>query len=137
MKLDQLNKKSIYHVPDGYFEHLPSKIQERIAEKKSQPSFVYAYKFQLAAVAIVIAFGLAWYLPNREPVNAESILATIETEDLIAYLNDSDLSTEELLEEAKFDMIDATEIESAIYDLPAENEEELNDLLNNIDLDTI
>ena len=116
-KLEDIPKKDIFKVPGGYFENLPSVIQSRVTSQKKEraflPSFSYALRYALPVV-ILGTIGYFWFNP-AEPKTAESILATIETEDLVAYLNETDLTTEELLESIQLDANDVDQLEDKIY----------------------
>jgi hypothetical protein len=51
-------------------------------------------------------------------LSAETILASIQTEDLVAYLDDADITTDELLEQVQLDHEEITNIESSVYEFP-------------------
>ena len=116
-RLEDIPKKDIFKVPEGYFEDLPSIIQSRVAGQKKEraflPTFSYALRYALPVV-ILGAVGYFWFNPGQ-PKTAESILATIETEDLVAYLNETDLTTDELLESVQLDANDVDHLEDEIY----------------------
>ena len=134
-KLDDISKKTVFNVPDDYFDELPSKIQARVGELKvsSQPSVFYRYKyaFLVPALAVVVVAFVLFFQPQRK--DAERILASIETEQLVAYLQETDITTEDLLENFEFNDEEIQQIESEVYKLDV-TEEELNSLL---DLDDI
>jgi hypothetical protein len=140
MKLEDLPKKEIFDVPEGYFEKLPGTIQARIAEDKqreSRPALRYAFQYALPLV-ILVTIGLVWFentsSPNQSP--AELLLAEIQTEDLVTYLDDTDMTTDELLENAALDATDAEEIEQAVYSLDLDDET-LDILSDEIDLNSL
>src|SRR5262245_33690840 len=117
-KLEDIPKKEFFNVPEGYFENLPTVVQSRIAgqkkEKALRPVFSYALRYALPVVILGV-IGYFWLGPKSNPTDAESILATIDTEDLVAYINESDLTTEELLESVQLDENDVDQIEGEIY----------------------
>jgi len=131
-KLEDIPKKDVFKVPEGYFENLPTIIQSRVAgrnkEKVFFPAFSLALRYALPVVVLGV-IGYFWLGPKAEQKSAESILATIETEDLVAYLNETDLTTEELLESVQLDASDVDELEGEIYgeDLTDQNFEEILD----------
>ncbi len=133
-KLEDIPKKQVFDVPEGYFEKLPGIIQSRVAseakEKYTRPVFSYAMRY---AIPLVLVFALVvfWFSRDVNVTSAESILASIETEDLVAYLDDADLSTDELLEEVVLDSNDVDEIEGAVYGFE-QSDEEIEDLLDEI-----
>lgn len=139
MKLEDLPKKEIFDVPEGYFEKLPGTIQARIAERKqseSRPVLRYAFQYALPLVTI-ITIGFLWFENNSSNQSStESLLAEIQTEDLITYLDNTDMSTDELLEHASLDATDAEEIEQEVYGLDLDDET-LDILTDEIDLNSL
>jgi hypothetical protein len=138
-KLEDIPKKEIFEVPDGYFERLPERIQTRISGSISstENSFIFRYKLQYALpLIIVVATGIYWFSAADQPENVESLLASVQTEQLVAYLGESDITTEDLLEHVVFNFEDLEEIESEVYPL-ATDTPEFENLVNEMDLDTI
>lgn len=133
-KLEDIPKKQVFDVPEGYFENLPGIIQARVAseskEKYSLPVFSYALRYALPLV-LGLALVIFWFNRDVEVTSAETILASIETEDLVAYLGDSDLSTDELLNNVVLDSNDVDEIEGAVYGFE-EIDADFEDLLDQI-----
>ncbi len=117
-KLEDIPKKQVFDVPEGYFEKLPGIIQSRVAtgskETYTRPVFSYALRYALPVV-VVFALVTFWFNRDVEVTSAESILASIETEDLVAYLDNADLSTDELLHHVILDSNDVDRIEEEVY----------------------
>jgi len=138
-KLEDIPKKEIFEVPEGYFENLPGIIQARVATQHKardiRPVFSYALRYALPVVVLFV-LGIFWFNRQSQMTSAESILASIQTEDLVAYLNDADVTTEELLEDATLDVEDANQIEEAVYGLEL-NEDDFEDILDEIDLNSL
>ncbi len=133
-KLEDIPKKRAFQAPDGYFDSLPARIRSRIDAGKPEvrPVFFLRYRLQYALPAILLlAVGLLWFA--QPPDSVAETLATIETEQLVAYLEDTGISTEELLNHLEFSPGEVEEIETEAYSLDL-TEEELNTLL---DLDTL
>jgi hypothetical protein len=61
-KLEDISKKNIFEVPDGYFEKLPGIIQARVAKPESTPWFVPTLKFALPIVAVLASWHLLVFL---------------------------------------------------------------------------
>jgi hypothetical protein len=125
MKLEDIEKKEIFKVPDGYFDALPSKIQSRIdgQSPKIEGSFVFRYKLQyVLPVIIFFVIGIFWFEARNRAKDAENILASIATEDLIAYLNESEIPTDEVLDHIEFNSLDLEEIETEVYELEVDDE---------------
>jgi hypothetical protein len=141
-KLEEIPKNDVFKVPDGYFDRLPGIIQARVATREKVPAFQplgYALRFALPAV-VLIAVGIFWFNHQfNEPATAESILATIQTDDLVAYLNTADFTTEELLDHASLDSEDASQIEEAVFglELDLDSQEDLEELFDDLDLNSL
>lgn len=118
-KLEDIPKKQIFEVPEGYFEKLPGIIQSRVVKPQLERSwwFTYRYSLRFALPAVILlAAGIFWFNSSQTDVTAENILASIQTEDLITYLNEGDLTTEELLEHVELDAEDVSTIEESVYE---------------------
>ena len=134
-KLEDIPKKQVFEVPDGYFEKLPGIIQSRVTKTSVQehwsPFYRYGLRFALPAV-LLLAFGIFWYQHSQENNSAEGILASIQTEDLVAYLGESDLTTEELLDEVHLNDDDANQIEESVYEFQLEDSD-IEEIFNEIE----
>lgn len=135
-KLDDIPKNHPFKVPEGYFDSLPEIIQTRVAKKsetkESKPYFRYALQYALPA--IVLAIVAVIYLTPRTPQTVDSMLASVSTEDLITYLEESEITADELLESMDLNAENVEAIESELYlnydEL--ENLSELESELNNL-----
>jgi hypothetical protein len=134
-KLEDIPKKEVFNVPDGYFDKLPGIIQARVAkpEKESSPVWGFALRYALPTV-VLLAVGIVWFNQSSKVVDAEQLLSSIQTEDLLAYLNDSDMTTEELLADVELSDDDAKEIEGNVYDLNLDDDS-LDDIVSEMELD--
>lgn len=135
-KLDEISKNHPFQVPDGYFERLPMDIQARIearsTQKISKPYFRYALQYALPALVLIIT--AVFYLKPDAP-SADSMLASVSTEELMVYLQETDISTDELIETMPFDDESVEALESEVYfnfDLEGNTVEEMNVELDNI-----
>lgn len=136
MKLDDIPKKSPFTVPDSYFEQLPGKVEARISgHRKKDTVFAFKYKLHYAIPAVLIlVVGIVWLTKPRQTSDVQSLLATVDTEQLVAYLNNSELTTEDVIDEVDFNVNDIEDIESEVYQLQIEDET-LDALLEDIDLE--
>ncbi|MBK5278441.1 MAG: hypothetical protein JJE09_06225 [Bacteroidia bacterium] len=138
-KLEDIPKKAIFEVPDGYFDKLPGIIQSRIAE--TEPSrertsyFVWSLRYALPALVLVVAsiFMYQNYYRNT-PSDAESMLASIGSQDLVDYLDEDEVSIEEILDgvniyELNPDELNTMELDFSDADLLELSEEFENDQL--------
>jgi hypothetical protein len=104
-RLEDLPKKQPFTVPDGYFENLPLRIQARIQAKDKEiswlPEFNFALKFALPVLVLGIVSIAVWTnLSKAEDSMAN--LDSVPTEQLLAYLEADEISTEEIIENATF-----------------------------------
>jgi len=133
MKLNDSHKKNIYKVPDGYFDELPQIIQTRIAEQNSKANHVwlsYGLKYALPIVLLIIVFTLSVINFNK-PETPEELLAEVSTEELILYLEESDITTEELIETVDYESMDLEfDNETDIINDSDINDKEMEQLLN-------
>jgi hypothetical protein len=133
-KLEDIPRKNIFEVPDGYFDKLPGIIQSRVASRNKQSWPVFTFSLRLAvSLMLVMAIAAVFWLnqPNADS-DPESILSSVQTEDLVAYLGEADLTTDELLDYVKLDAEDASQIEGSVYELQL-NDHNLEDILNEIE----
>src|SRR5690349_21257375 len=99
-KLEDIPKNHPFKVPEGYFDRLPEVIQARVANKsmvkEGKPYFRYALQYALPAIAMAIVAVI--YLTPNKPETIDTMLASVSTEDLVAYLEESEITADELLE---------------------------------------
>ena len=114
--LEDIPKKQFFTTPEDYFDKLPGKIQSRIstAKKGAERKLVLMYALRYALPLVVIA-GLIFFY-NSSPSDAETILASVDTEELINYLQESGMTTEEVLDNVKFSPEELEAIENEVYD---------------------
>lgn len=131
MKLDDIPKKNLFQVPDEYFEQLPGRIQSRVQGRQRQGAFYSRPVLRYAlATFLVAAVAFAWVWRGAGGSDAESpetILASLATGDLIAYLDEAEVTTDELLDELPLNASDANLIEEAVFNLEL-SEADLEDL---------
>ncbi len=139
IKIDELKKDNVFKVPEGYFEDLPSVIQSRVAQPaRNERSWVAQPMVRWATVAasvLVFVVYVTLFRSNVDTASAEILIAQIETEDLIAYLEYSDMTTEELITDYGLEniYIDDLEAESLFLEDIEIDELESLDLLESID----
>ena len=135
-KLEDIPKNHPFKVPEGYFDRLPGIIQARVGEKtdvkEAKPYFRYVLQYALPVVVLAIVAVI--YLVPSTPQNVDTMLASVSTEELVAYLEQSEITTEELLESMDLNTENIEAIESELY-LDFDELENLNELeseLNNL-----
>lgn len=140
INIEELKRdKPVYKVPDGYFEGLTSKIQDRIKEEEQvAPEKVWVPRLAWATPILIIAISII-YLMNvggNQPESVEDMLASISNEELIEYLDMTDVPTDEILAS-----VDGAFLEEAFSEANGEtdilndiNEEDLDGILDSYDL---
>jgi hypothetical protein len=138
-KPDNIPKKEFFNVPDGYFESLPGRIQARISKELpiQEQRFVTRYKLQYVfPVIIVLAATIFWFIPSQKSTDVQTLLSQVETKDLVRYLSESDITTEDILENVDFNSIDAEAIENEVYESDIDAQE-LDEILFDLNSENI
>lgn len=115
-KLDDIPKKNIFEVPDGYFDQLALKIQaktEAISPSKAIPVWSFTWKYALPIVVLVV--GGIIVLRPKAVQDTEQLLASIPTEHLVTYLHESEIGEAELLEAINFDDKDVDSLNMHVH----------------------
>ncbi len=86
-------------------------------------------RYALPAV-ILLAAVVFWLTPSNRNSTTESILASIETGDLVAYLNDDEFTLDELLEQVPLDDEDASKIQQSVYSLDTPDTTDIQSVLD-------
>ena len=120
-KLEDIPKKTIFEVPEGYFDKLPGVIQSRISEKKPvrEGASYFALSLRYALPAIVfIAASLFVYQNyyNSQASDVTSILASVDSQDLVDYLDEDEVSMEDILEDVSAGEINPDELNTMELD---------------------
>jgi hypothetical protein len=118
-KLEEIPKKDVFEVPEGYFDSLPARISARIEARKGSQApegfgWIPALRFAVP-VLMVAAAVYALYLAGPATQNPEKILASVSTEALYEFLDESDLSTEELVNTLDVENFDLDGLEENAY----------------------
>lgn len=140
-RLDEIPKKSLFEVPEGYFEKLPGVIQARVAIPTAAGMAWGRLALRYALPVLVLA-AAALFIINREPVRSpEEVIASLESEQLVAYLEETDLNIEDLLESipldgSEVDMLEVDALDNFGFDgFDEGNIDELVDEIDSIETD--
>jgi hypothetical protein len=130
-KLEDIPKKNIFEVPEGYFDQLPGVIQSRVATKSSSRlSWTVSLRYALPVV-IIVAVGILWFSNKGiSQGTIETQLETIQDDQLTIYLNDPDLASEDLAETTTWGEDDLVELEDHVYSTLEVSSKELENALN-------
>lgn len=112
-KLDEISRETPFRVPDGYFDRLPGIIQARVAKPEPRLWLTPSLKFAMPVAALVVALTI-WFT-SREGNSIEEQLNEIQTEQLMAYLEASELSDDLLNEEMTLSEDDLYELEENVF----------------------
>ena len=116
-KLEDIPKKQFFNVPDGYFDRLPAQIQSRIASHKGDTRHYSVLRYALQyALPVLLVAAVLFYYSSKSP-GPESILASVETADLINYLQEAGLTTDDVLENIDFNSHELEALENEVYEL--------------------
>ncbi len=140
-KLEDISKKESFSVPEGYFDTLPTIIQAKAIES-TKKSFVFttnmALKFALPSLLLLMVAGYFGYKYQSSSIssdaNIELMLSDISTEEMVAYLDQTDLSSEDLLELVSFD---GEQIDDFSINLDNISDEELELLIEDFNIEEL
>jgi hypothetical protein len=124
--LNDIPKNKFFQVPDGYFERLPSKIQTRLSQPerhRATPGLRFALAYALP-VLIILSSVVYFYTPASP--STDDILATVETQVMLEYLQESVLTTDEVLEAFDWSSEELESIERDIYDVALPDADTIN-----------
>ncbi len=138
-KLEDIPKKNIFEVPDGYFDRLPGVIQSRIAEnnplRERTSYFALSLRYVLPVILVITASIFVYQnYYNTQPTDTESLLASVSSQDLVEYLDDDDVSIEEILEDVDVNEINPDELNTMELDF---SEKELLNLSDEFENDQL
>jgi hypothetical protein len=136
-KLEDISKKNFFEVPEGYFDDLPGIIQARIAHQKPLPawrlSWAPTWRYALP-VTVLVAAGIFWFksssisIPSTADVEAE--LSSVPPSQLAIYLDDHELTTEDLVETVTWSADDLNDLENSVYAAFDVSHQEIEKILN-------
>ncbi len=137
--LDDIEKKQIFETPKDYFKDLPSIIQARAVETKSEPIRKVAFANPLVKFAFPALLILLIFIWQGDFISTQSDQTkTNETEVLLAQLTVEEMH-DYLLEETEITNADLVEIVSEIpEEVSLEKQQLLDDeMLEDIDLEDL
>lgn len=88
-----------FTVPDGYFDHLPARVQARVS-RRTKPAFTVSWSWQRTAASLagasLIAILIWQTLPQRQESLGREALTGVSDEVIAAYLDDQGIDANEL-----------------------------------------
>ena len=102
MKLSNYSNRPFYKVPDGYFDQLPTRIQENV-QQHSMPSWrsIPNLYIKVTFACSVIILLLVIFLPHEvqeENITNTGLHENFTSDELINYLTQTGIGSSELLE---------------------------------------
>ena len=136
-KLEDIPKKDIFEAPAGYFEKLPGLIQARVAKPAADDSWIPSFRGALRYALPVLVVGVVSWLYLRLPdgPTAEDLIASVDSNNLVAYLEESDITAEDVLDDFQLSDEDAEAIQNRSFDELDVNEEDVEYLSNEFGID--
>lgn len=103
-RLEDIKKQQVFtEPPEGYFDRLPGIIQAQTANKPVRRPQLYWVRVlrlvPLAAVVVLIALYSGLLDKKESGPGLDELLSEVTTDEIIQYLEDLDLTNEEILEE--------------------------------------
>ncbi len=140
-KLEDISKKDAFSVPDGYFDRLPTIIQTKAIEStKKRAVFVRTGVLRLAIPSLLLImiagyFGYKYQSSSdRLDSRIELMLADVSTEEMVDFLDETDLTSDDLLELVSFE---GEKIDDFSYELENFSDEELELFINDFEIEEI
>lgn len=134
------SKEIPFQVPNNYFNALPLSVQDKVENTTTKWVFHFNWSPQvklalIPAMMLAFVFGYIFFFNSNEQIKTDELIAQVSSEDLIAYLESSDLSTEDILDNIdlnsisnEFELDDTYQLE----DLELDNES-LDEFIDDID----
>ena len=135
-KLENIERKQIFEVPEGYFDRLPAKIQARLVGPARERHVIYRYRLQYVLPALlVVAAVVFWLTPAATTPDVEKMLASVSSDQLVTFLTESEITTEDLLNDVEFSAEEIERVEAEAYGLVLE--EDLSPYLDDFEPDNL
>jgi len=106
MKLGDFDKENIFKVPEHYFDELPGRIQENIHSRKQsiRPEIIRQAIIKLTVSMAAVLLIALYFMPEKKQNDIaipENIIAQVNTDDIIAYLELTDLNVDDFIAQAE------------------------------------
>ena len=137
IKLDDIEKKVPFEVPEDYFEQLTSLIQDKVYEKpKRQWIPTGQMKWAVYGILALILVAIVLFYPNTPSPTSQDLLAEVSDQDLLEYLDLNGFSGYELVDGMEDEDIDDLWEDDTFENLELD-ESELNNILIDYELDNL
>lgn len=110
IKVENVSRGNVHQVPDQYFNKLNVDIRKRIEKEKPVSKWTHLPVMKLGiplsvAAVLFIAYFIFWSPTNSTAFDVESLLADVKTEAILDYLEELDLSEDEILASIDIDFL--------------------------------
>lgn len=101
-KLRDIEKKEMFRAPEGYFDQFPDMVFARIATEQKQMTSSKVFSLNrwwlaaAASIVIVVSLYLTFSVKESETKDYYAILNEVSSEEIAAYLGETDISVAEL-----------------------------------------
>jgi hypothetical protein len=136
-RLEDIPKKQVFKVPDRYFDELPLRIQARIEAQQPVKAVASLHfsklilRYALPLLAIGIVSVLVWNKQSNQTNDAVALLNNISSQELVAFLEDEGITTDDVLEQASLDDVNLENMHKPLGNISAED---LDDIVNEFDI---
>ena len=104
IRLSDIPRKEVFKTPEGYFDGLQDRINQRITAKprgkvvelKNNTRWI-AGLAAAATLALLVVFGPRMFSDGEQGTKAEQLIAAISSEDCLAYLNSIEIGMDEIV----------------------------------------
>ena len=141
LKLENISKEQGFSVPDGYFDKLPTIIQAKAIESTKKREILAPVGLLRLAIPSLLLIMVAGYFGYKyvnsskdSDAKIELMLAEVSTEDLVEYLDQTELTSEDLLDLVSFE---GERIDDFSDNLENVSDEELELLMNDFEIEDI
>jgi len=137
IKLDDIDKKAPFEVPEGYFDQLTLEIQSKVTPKQG-PNWILLpqVRWALSGSFIILLVSVILLFPKSDTPTADQLLAEISDEDLIEYIDFTGITEYELIEGLEDETIEALWEEDTLDDLNLENLD-LEEIISDYEIDNL
>ena len=98
MKLEQITKKNIFYVPKGYFDDLPTRIQNRITGDGGYQKTTLSWKYAMVSIVFLMLIVTTLVLKQQSEDNFEQMLCDTDTTELLIYIESNNIESIENLD---------------------------------------
>ena len=104
IKLEELERKTVFQTPENYFDRLPSTIQKRIltenAAKGWLPATWVRVGVSLASVLLVVGAGFGLFKTYYSGSQPGADIFKVSGQEIVEYLQQSNISPDDLMDVA-------------------------------------